>query len=111
MKTVSKLWVGIVFLILLCPLGLLVPEKFRSGAAWGEWGMEEIKEMVGYIPSGLNALSGVWKAPFPDYTFRGWEDKGWGHSCFSYVISAVVGIAVIVVFVFIFGKFLGKKNK
>jgi len=110
MKIVSKLWVGIVVLILLCPLGLLIPDKFKAGEAWGEWGTEKIKEMVGYIPSGLNALSGIWKAPLPDYSFRGWEGKGLAHICFSYMISASVGIAVTVIFVFILVKFFGKKN-
>lgn len=53
MKTATKLWIGIGILILLSPLGLLLPEHFKAGDAWGEWGAGTFKELVGYIPQGL----------------------------------------------------------
>lgn len=110
MRTLSRLWLGIIILILLSPLGLFLPEHFRGGDAWGEWGTDSIKELIGYIPQGLERLSNIWKAPLPDYAFKGWEEKGLGSLSFSYIISAAVGIAVIVAAVMIIGRFLAKKG-
>ena len=42
MKTTTKLWIGIGALALASPFGLLLPEKFKAGSAWGEWGAGEI---------------------------------------------------------------------
>ncbi len=76
MKITTKLWLGLVILIALSPLGLFLTEHFKAGAAWGEWGIDEIQKLVGYIPQGLAKLSNIWSAPFPDYAFKGWEEKG-----------------------------------
>ncbi|HPD60798.1 MAG TPA: PDGLE domain-containing protein [Thermodesulfobacteriota bacterium] len=111
MKITTKLWVGLIILIVLCPLGLFFPEHFKAGAAWGEWGTEEIKDLVGYIPRGLEKLSRLWNAPIPDYAFKGWEGKSLTHLSFAYIISAVLGIAVIVIVIFVIGKVLVKRRE
>ena len=110
MKTINKLWLGIVVMIILCPLGLILPEHFKAGSAWGEWGADEMQKLVGYIPQGLEKLSSLWNAPMPDYAFKGWEEKGLGHLSFSYIVSAVVGIALIAIVIFLIGKLLVKKG-
>jgi hypothetical protein len=38
MKGMKRLWCGLLVLILISPLGLILPGVFKSGAAWGEWG-------------------------------------------------------------------------
>lgn len=111
MKITTKLWIGLGVLILLSPLGLLLPEHFKAGAAWGEWGIDEIKKLVGYVPKGLEKLAPLWNAPLPDYAFKGWEEKGLSHLSFAYIISAVAGIAVIVSATLLIGKLLAKKGK
>ena len=40
MRTTSKLWLGVIILAFLSPLGLLLPEYFKAGDAWGEWGAD-----------------------------------------------------------------------
>ncbi len=95
MKTTTKLWIGIGILILLCPLGLLLPKYFKSGDAWGEWG---------------HKLSALWNAPIPDYAFKGWEEKGLGSLSFAYIASAIIGILVIVCVVLLIGKLLNKRD-
>ena len=110
MKIITKFWIGLVLLIALSPLGLLLPERFKAGAAWGEWGIDEIKELVGYIPSGLEKLSSLWSAPIPDYAFKGWEEKGLGSLSVAYIASAVIGILVTVAAVLLIGKLLSKKE-
>jgi hypothetical protein len=110
MRTISKLWIGIGILIALSPLGLLLPERFKAGDAWGEWGIETIKELVGYIPKGLEKLSTVWSAPMPDYAFKGAEEKGLLVLSFEYIISAILGIALVAVIAIILGKALSRKE-
>ncbi|MFA6357868.1 MAG: PDGLE domain-containing protein [Candidatus Omnitrophota bacterium] len=112
MKTMTKLWIGLGVLILLSPIGLLLPEHFKAGSAWGEWGASEMQELIGYIPKGLARVSSLWNAPMPDYAFKGWEGKSLPYLSFAYIVSAGLGIAIIVAVVFLLGKiFLNKKNR
>ncbi|MFA4992471.1 MAG: PDGLE domain-containing protein [Candidatus Omnitrophota bacterium] len=108
MKIISKLWLFIGVLIILSPLGLLLPEHFKAGSAWGEWGTGQMQELLGYIPKGLGKLSNLWSAPIPDYAFKGWEDKPLSSLSLAYISSAVIGVLICVVVVFILGKFLKK---
>ncbi len=110
MKTTTKLWMGIGILILFSPLGLLLPAHFKAGDAWGEWGADTMKGLVGYIPQGLERLSGLWRAPFPDYAFRGWEEKGTDNLSFAYITSAVIGIFVTGCIVLLIGRLLSRKK-
>ena len=93
MKLTTKLWIGIGVLIILSPLGLLLPEYFKAGPAWGEWGS-----------------NGVWNALIPDYAFKGWEEKGLGHLSFAYIISAAIGVLIVALLVLIIGSLLAKKG-
>ena len=110
MKIITKFWIGMGVLIILSPLGLLLPEHFKAGSAWGEWGAEEMKALVGYIPKGLEKLSRLWSAPMPDYAFKGWEENGLPSLSFAYIISAIVGIGLIILVVMAIGKILTKKG-
>ena len=65
----------------------------RAGAAWGEWGLDEIKHMVGYAPAGMEKAADTWRAPLPDYAFPGQEDSSLLSVSLSYILSAFVGVA------------------
>ncbi|MFA5096653.1 MAG: PDGLE domain-containing protein [Candidatus Omnitrophota bacterium] len=104
MKLTTKLWLAIAALAVLSPLGLLIPAYFKAGSAWGEWGAEEIEGLVGYIPRGLEKLSSFWKAPLPDYAFKGWEGRGLLQLSLSYVVSAIIGVAAVVILTRLFTK-------
>lgn len=93
MKLTVKLWIGIGGLIILSPLGLLLPEYFKAGPAWGEWGTNRI-----------------WNALIPDYAFKGWEKKGLGHLSFAYIMSAAIGALIVALLALIIGKILAKKG-
>jgi hypothetical protein len=110
MKTITKLWIGLGTLAVISPVGLFLPDKLKAGSAWGEWGADEIKQLIGYIPSGLEKLSSVWKAAIPEYAFKGWADKGPGHLSVAYVVSAIVGIALCVGGAWLLGKLLARKG-
>ena len=75
----------LVALICLSPLGLLA-----SGKAWGEWGAETVRKLVGYIPQGMQK-GFSFSALFPSYMVRGFPDV------LGYVVSATAGAAVLVI--------------
>ena len=110
MKITTKFWMGLGVLVVLSPLGLLLPEHFKVGSAWGEWGTDGIQQLVGYIPKGLDKLSNFWSAPIPDYAFKGWEEKPLASLSLAYIFSAVIGVLICVGVVIILGKFLSKKE-
>ena len=110
MKLTTKLWIGLFILMLLSPLGLIIPDRFHAGDAWGEWDADKMTKLVGYIPQGLDKLSGLWNAPMPDYSFKGWEEKGMTHLSFAYIISALLGVVVIAGVVMLIGKLLARKG-
>lgn len=111
MKTITKLWILIAILAILSPIGLLLPDHFKAGAAWGEWGPDEIKELAGYIPQGLERLASLWCAPIPDYAFKGWEAKRLPSLSIAYIISAIAGTIVAAGLIFIIARLLGKKDR
>ena len=111
MKTLKKLWFMLGVLTFLVPLGLIVPRLFRAGAAWGEWGKEEIKNFIGYIPAGLGKLSSLWRAPFSDYALPQGGGKDAFRYSLEYIISAAIGIFVIIGITFLVGKFFIGKDK
>ena len=110
MKLTTKFLIGLGGLAVLSPLGLLLPEHFKSNTAWGEWGVDEIRELVGYIPKGLEKFSSFWSAPIPDYVFRGWEKKPLVNLSLAYIFSAVIGILICVGVALVLGIFLSKKK-
>ena len=91
----KKLWIGIIILTLLSPVGIILPEKFNAGDAWGEWSVETIKEMLGFVPAKLEDNADIWKAPIPDYNL-GDDESSFLTQAFSYILSAVIGIAIII---------------
>ncbi len=110
MTTIKKLWILIAILAMLSPIGLMLPERFKAGSAWGEWAPDEVREIIGYIPQGMARLSALWNAPIPDYTFKGWEGKPLPHLSFAYIMSSVAGIVLTIAAIFVIGRFLSKKE-
>jgi len=94
MKITTKLWIGVLILAILSPLGLILPHYFKAGGAWGEG----------------NKLSGIWKALLPNYAFKGWGEKGLGALSFAYIVSAIIGIIVVISVALLIGKFLNRKD-
>lgn len=101
----KKLWLGIGIMALVSPLGLLLPDTFKAGDAWGEWSTKTIKEMLGFVPQGLKRLSELWSAPLPDYSFGG-EHAAPGMQLLAYVISGLVGIGLAAGVIVLIRKFL-----
>ncbi|MCX7708298.1 MAG: cobalt transporter CbiM [Clostridia bacterium] len=96
--------IGLTVLIFAAPLGLIA-----TGTAWGEWGTEEIQEMLGYIPQGFAKLSNTWSAMLPDYSVPG-LDKSFFQSSTGYILSGIIGVAMIFTVMFISSKLITKKE-
>jgi len=111
MKGMKKLWWGLLVLILISPLGLILPGVFQSGPAWGEWSLPEVERMLGYIPEGFKKVADFWAAPLPDYNLKIWEGRGLARMSLEYIFSAGMGVGIIVLAAFLLGKLLSKKNR
>jgi len=109
MTMTKKLWIGIGILALLSPLGLIIPALFNAGGAWGEWGIDLIEKIAGFLPEGMKRLAGPGKAPLPGYAFPG-QGKGLVNESFGYVFSAVIGIALVAGVMYLLAKLLVRKK-
>jgi cobalt/nickel transport system permease protein len=100
-RTVRPLWVGLALLMVLTPLGILA-----AGTAWGEWSARDFSSLQAREkmaqasqhaappaepPRGLERLSRLWTAPFPQYapTFVRRPAVG-------YALSAMFGSGAII---------------
>lgn len=98
-KRFKNLWIALGVLIVLTPLGLLA-----SGTAFGEWGLDELKERTGFIPRGLAKMADLWQhSPLPDYGIPGLEGSFF-HSVLGYIFSAVIGVGLVVGLVMLLGR-------
>jgi cobalt/nickel transport system permease protein len=87
------LWIIIAILIIASPLGLLAP-----GTAWGEWSTHQLAEKgFASIPNGMQQLSHIWGAPL-----AGYDLPLLGNVNLGYVFSAVMGVVIIAVVVWLF---------
>ncbi|HCC01062.1 MAG TPA: cobalamin biosynthesis protein CbiM [Ruminococcaceae bacterium] len=103
-KRYRAFFIPLIVLGILTPLGLIT-----SGTAWGEWGADELKEQLGYVPKGFAAIADKWHALLPDYglPFSGGQTM----SILGYVLSAVVGMAIIAGLIFFTYKMVTKSQK
>jgi cobalt/nickel transport system permease protein len=99
----GKLWIAwsaaLVVLAFATPLGLLA-----AGTAWGEWGADELKEMLGYVPKGLASMGDFWKAPLPDYSISGVGEVP------GYILSALIGLVIVGILVWLLTRWIGHRN-
>jgi hypothetical protein len=106
----KKLWIGLVVMALLSPLGIILPEKFNAGDAWGEWSIDTLEKMIGYVPEGLKKAADIWSAPIQDYNIGG-DNALLSAKVISYIVSAIIGIVLASVIIFIISKLLFKHEK
>jgi hypothetical protein len=110
MRTSRKIWIGITILILLSPLGLILPAKFGAGSAWGEWSAGELQHLVGYLPPGVGTVGDLWKAPLPDYAPAGQPEGHLARASLWYIVSGVIGVAVVTALAFGLGRLLARRE-
>lgn len=94
MRQYRTLLIALLVMALLAPIGLYLPQILKAGSAWGEWGIGEVRRMVGYAPAGMEKTAESWKAPMPDYAPRGRDNASSPVRGFYYLLSAFLGAAV-----------------
>ena len=98
--SLRPLWTTLALLLALTPIGVLA-----GGAAWGEWGARDFSSAAArgriaaasrnvpppsQTPQGLERLSSIWTAPFPQYAPSFIRRPALG-----YALSAMFGSGVI----------------
>ena len=109
MSNVKKIWIGIGVLVLLTPLGIILPALFKSEGAWGEWGLSEIENIAGFVPAGMKRIGQIWKAPLTAYELPGWSE-GLARQSIGYLIRAIIGVALTIGIMYLLTKLLVRKN-
>lgn len=97
--------IALLVMTALVPLGLIA-----TGTAFGEAGTEEIKDMIGYIPKGMAQMAEKWNALMPDYSLLS-LGSGQATAVGGYLLSAVIGIAVVALLIFFMSRFLTKEKR
>jgi cobalt/nickel transport system permease protein len=100
-RTLRPLWIGLAVLLVLTPLGILA-----AGTAWGEWSARDFSNLQtrekmamasrrtappAQPPRGLERLSSLWTAPFPQYAPSFVRRPAVG-----YALSAMFGAGAII---------------
>jgi cobalt/nickel transport protein len=97
-RLTKALLTAVAVMVVLSPLGILL--VWNYGDAWGEWDVSTIEHMVGQKLPGMEKLSNAWNhAVLPDYNVPGWEDKL--HASAGYILSAIVGVALVLGFYYL----------
>lgn len=97
-KNFRKLWIVLGAFILLSPLGLLA-----TGTAFGEWGIDQIKEEVGFVPAGLTKFADLYHSILPDYSVPALGSSTAG-SVIGYILSGIIGVVLIIAVFTVFSK-------
>jgi cobalt/nickel transport system permease protein/cobalt/nickel transport protein len=103
-KTFRTLLICLVVLMLLVPIGLIA-----TGTAFGEWGPDELQQAVGYVPAGLQQMTGLWSAPLNGYDLPG-DHETIPTQTPGYYVSAIVGVVVAGLIAYGVGKVIIKRN-
>lgn len=109
-KFQKKLLFILLGLCILTPIGIFLPIFFDAGDAWGEWSAKTVKDLIGYIPAGLEKYSEVWSAPIPDYTMNA-DDTSIVHQSGYYIVSGIAGATLTYVAMLIISKLIVRDGK
>lgn len=93
-KRIKGVGTFFVAIAIIAPLGLIAP-----GFAFGEGSPDDVKVAFGYIPAGLQQVSGLFSAPFSGYNlqlpfFSDANAPLW-HAAIGYEICGIVGVLLI----------------
>jgi hypothetical protein len=75
-----------------------------AGTAFGEWGTDQLKDKIGFVPTGLAKFTDLWHhVLLPDYSLPALGGSTAG-SILGYILSAIIGVALIVIIFTVFSK-------
>ncbi len=106
-RRTEKIWIGLLAMIALCPLGLLA-----KGEAWGEWDAKGLSEQIAkqgqqaYIPkSALASEAHGYKG------IRGFQDYASEKGAKGYLTAGLLGTGMIVGLIWLAGRVLNKNER
>jgi hypothetical protein len=103
-KVLRNLLIWLLILVILVPLGIIA-----NGTAYGEWSVDELQSLIGYVPGGFASLNGLYHAPIPDYG-TDWASSFIGQSL-GYYLAAIIGVSLLAVLFFLIGRELTKDKE
>ncbi|NQV02641.1 MAG: PDGLE domain-containing protein [Bacteroidia bacterium] len=109
-KLQKKILYTLLGLCIITPVGIFLPMIFDAGDAWGEWSAETMKDLVGYVPAGLEKYSELWKAPIPDYTISD-DDTSFVHQSGNYIVSGIIGTTLTYVVMLFISKLIVRNGE
>ena len=109
-KLQKKILIFLIVLVVVSPIGILLPMVFNANDAWGEWSAETVEKLIGYVPEGLQKYSDAYKAPIPDYTLNA-SDSSVTHQSLFYILSGIIGVVVTFGVTILISKFIIKNGK
>ncbi|MGD1047412.1 MAG: PDGLE domain-containing protein [Candidatus Krumholzibacteriaceae bacterium] len=83
-----RAWIALIIVAILTPLGIIA-----AGGAWGEWGIDAVKERAGFVPAGMRSAAGAAERPLQDYTVPGFE-RGFLREGLGTIVAALLGAGV-----------------
>jgi hypothetical protein len=105
------LWLAVLVLGVLSPIGLYLPERLQTGTAWGEWTGAELQRMLGYLPHGMQRLAELWTAPLPAYGWAGVGAAPFHVRGLAYLVSALLGIAACAAASYLLTRWLTRSSR
>jgi cobalt/nickel transport system permease protein/cobalt/nickel transport protein len=94
---------------ILTPIGLIAP-----GFAYGEGSTEDVQNELGYVPQGLQDLSGVFSAPFSGYNlplpFFGADNAPLWQTAIGYEIAGLLGMLLLGGLLWLFGAVVMRRD-
>lgn len=95
---------------LIAPVGILLPMYFNVSDAWGEWSAETLKELIGYVPHGMEKYTHVWNAPLTNYSFNA-QDISKVHQSGYYIVSGLFGATLTYFVMLLISKIMIRNGK
>lgn len=109
-KLKKKIIIVLAILVIIAPTGILLPMVFNANDAWGEWSAETMKNLIGYVPEGLQKYSKAYKAPMHDYSLNP-NDPSTTHQSLYYILSGIAGVVATFGVTFLISKLIIKHEK
>jgi cobalt/nickel transport system permease protein len=103
----EALWIGLLALLALSPLGLLA-----KGEAWGEWDTEGLKAQIEKVEGKEYVPKGVAQAQAHSYKgVRGLSDYASDRGAKGYLAAAVIGVGAILTLLLLGGRVLANRDE
>jgi len=106
----KRLWIGLLVMALLSPLGIILPRVFRAEGAWGEWAPGTLVKLLGYLPEGLRRTAETWKAPMAQYSLNAGNRSLLFQIC-CYVLSGLLGLVLVSLLIYLLSRSLFRHGR